>query len=326
MKRNFISALALISTSLGPVLVTPAWAASVTPTINQAADSSPVTESDMQAYCNVNYVTNSSLERSSVTGASVDADASTPTGQTQNINARADTTSSFVYAQFLYAANPLTRTGGSVNMWGQSVFGQKIWDNTLYDVQTRFEHNVRYNWTCQVDHWQKVGSHTTPGTPPDGYYTNPGTEPSQGGGSCQGINPSNPHWGEDIGACIWHQTAPGTEGSTVDDYDWVSFGDFAATEVTHGQINDGYYTTDTDVQQLGHVSGVNYTETGTFAPPGVRTLACINPGKKGGTWTVKNGYTGGNCNTTYFNTATTAYGFTFDTVNGVLPSASLPAL
>ena len=65
---------------------------------------------------------------------------------------------------------------------------------------------------------------------------------------------------------------------------------------------------------------MNYTVTGNFRPDGVRALACINPGKKGGTWTPKNGYTGSNCNTTYFTSAITAYGTTFDPVT----SASLP--
>lgn len=325
MKTTYVVTAALLSTILTP---TAALAAPVLPSVNQNADSAPVTATDMQSYCDGQYVTDSSKQRTNVTGDSAVADSSTPTGDTQNINYRPDTTSSYVLSQFLRPGDPLSRRGGSVNMWGNSLFGQKTWDNTLYDTQTRYEHYVRYNWTCHVDHWQVVGSHpeTTPGTPPQGYYTNPGTIPSNGQGSCQGVGPDNPHWGTSFGACVWHQTAPGTPETTVmvDDYDWASFGDFAAAEVTHGPISDGYYTTETDIQQSGHVDSVNYTETGEFLAEGVYTLACINPGKKGGTWTPKNGYTGGNCNTVYFNAAPTSFGTTFDTINGVLPSASLP--
>lgn len=405
---RYAAIAALLSTSM---FTTPALSAPVTPEFTQASDVSPVLESDMAAYCSAqrpDTLFDAIHDRFTVDADTPAAGDSTVTGDTHNIGFRPDTTSSFVYAQFLRADDPLTRTGGSVNMWGQSVFGQKIWDNTLYDVETRFEHTVTYAWACNYENYQVVDHEwewdnpdnldlsgcTQPAFPTAGtctvtveseephslgLITVPGLNGGGGsggaasGGSTGGSNPhdvdgadlgdgdsgcglsstgtnTDPHPGSSDQTCpdqggggstdncgVSGTGSPGNPDCNKDNEpetvevtghwnaisDWVANGS-ASTSVTH-TIDDGYYTTETDLQQPGHVEGVNYTETGQYTPAGVRSLACINPGKKGGTWTPKNNYSGVNCNTTYFNSAVTAYGTTFDTITGVLPSASLPA-
>lgn len=256
-------------------------------------------------------------------------------------------------------------------MWGQTVFSQKIWDNTLYDVEADFMHTVTFHWTCDVD--ESVNQPVWVEDPPSGNAcgnsngNNNGGNLQEGGngegnngcgngnggptgtgtgggagtggsgnnGNNNGGNLQTGGNGEGNNGCGNGNGGPtgtnencggnaGPTGHYEDHWVWVDSNEFPE-ELAGDNVDEGYSTIQSNVQQLGHVDGVNYTETGEFKPAGVRTLACINPGKKGGTWTKKNGYTGVNCNTTYFNTAVTAYGTTFDTITGTLPSASLPA-
>lgn len=308
MKTKILAAMALISTSFTPVSMMTTAAHAINPTT-----------ADMQLVCDGLYVNSHedpSKWRTTVTNADFENGPSTQVeGSERNINYRPDVTSSFVYANFLRAEDPLTRTGGSVNMWGQSVFGSKIWDNTLYDVEADFYHTVTFTWTCHV---QELVT-TTTGNPGQGSG-NPGL------GDCIG-NPSDGEIdGEGPGQGASHaneNSACGT-GSTTET--WTDRGDYSDNSAQGDDIAEAPQIIETALQQLGHVDGVNYTESGTYRPEGVRTLACINPGKKGGSWTPKNNYAGSNCNTTYFNTAMTAYGYDFGGGTGVLPSASLPSL
>jgi hypothetical protein len=315
MKTKILAAMALISTSFTPLaMMTPAHATNPT-------------AADELAVCNALYVDNQtdpSKWRATVTNEVVTDGASTQVeGSERNINYRPDTTSTFVYAGFLYATDPLTRTGGSVNMWGQSVFSQKIWDNTLFDIEADFTHTVTYSWTCHVEEYVTTTTGGGEGGGSGDNGNNNGNNEQNGGngngnngcgngdgGPNPDGNPNNP---------------PGCNGGTTTS-EWTFRADYSDNSQAGDDVDEGYSTIATDQQQAGHVDSVNYTETGLYTPPGVRTLACINPGKKGGTWTKKNGYTGANCTTTYFNTATTAYGTTFDTITGTLPSASLPSL
>jgi hypothetical protein len=256
MKTKLLAAIMLISTSFAPI------------SIMAPAHADPVLPGDELARCNGNYVWNQvdpTSWRATVFGEyRVDGPSTQVLGSERNVNYRPDTGSTFIYSG-LRAADPLTRTGGSVNMWGQTAFSQKTWDNTLYDSEARFEHTVIVYWSCHIEEYVATTSEWTFRF--DGNYFMQGSEDN---------------------------------------------------------VDEGYSSIATDQQQAGHVQGVNYTETGTFSPNGVRTLACVNPGKKGGTWTRMNNYTGASCVTTYFNTAQTAYGYTFDTVGGTLPSTSLP--
>lgn len=404
MFRKLSSAVAMASTALGQVFVaSAAFAAPVTPTVTQAADTSPVTQTEMEDFCRAQQPT--TLFDGSHNRFSVDADPpqtaqSEATGDTRNVNYEADSgpNSSFVYANFIgvSATHPLTRTGGSVNMWGQSTFRDKIWDNTLYDIQTRFQHTVGYSWTCNYQEYQIVDHDwewddadvpaecTVAAYPADNTCTvtetiNVPNAPSGGGGgnnnngggnNNNGGGSTNNHGqggandgtsggsggGNDVNGS---DTGPGSDGdsgcggsggtntdatagnsghsctrtetvTTVYHGRWVNVWDWVDVGTANGSashtIDDGYFDTAVDEFLAGHVTGVNYLAAGgPWYPTGVRSLACINPGRKGGTWTPKNSYTGPNCNTAYFTTAYTAYGFTFDTILGTLPSASLPA-
>ena len=282
------------------------------------ADPSPP---DMQQICNDLYVNTQSdpskWQAEVINASSVDSESTAVPGTEQNINFRPDTSSTFVYAGFVKADDPLTRTGGSVNMWGQSVFSQKIWDNTLYDVQMDFTHTVTFYWTCHVSEYVTTVTHVGGGGDNPNGNNNGGNLQDEHGN----LN-GNQGCGNGNGGPVDPSQCGGHDVTTSE---WVFRQDYPQQQ-DGGTVDDGYQTTATDQQLAGHVEGVNYTEYGDYRPAGVRSLACINPGKKGGTWTKKNNYTGVNCNTTYFNSATTAYGTTFDTITGTLPSASLPSL
>jgi len=211
------------------------------------------------------------------------------------------------------------RHGGSVNLFALSGYPGITYAGSFVDQNwQRFETDT-YHFSCQAQHWEIVGYHTenVPGTPVQGYYTNPGTNPSGGQGSCQGLNPDNPHWGTSFGACEWHETAPAVPPSTVQvpDYGWVNSG--AASEQT---LTNGPYYVDTVVYATHVSQSVPVTETNNapyYAGDGV---VCINPGKKGGTWTAKAGWTHPEqCTTAYFNTAPYISGA------NVFSSNSLPA-
>lgn len=196
------------------------------------------------------------------------------------------------------------RHGGSVNLFATIGYPGITYAGSFVDQNADRTETDTYHFSCQLQAWQIVGSHTvpTPAVPPEGYYTNNGTNPSGGEGSCQGLSPANPHWGEDIGNCTWHETAPGQPAGTetVDDYGWVNSG--AAVPET---LTDGPYFYDNTVYAT-HVSEPTVPVTETDAAPYFAgdVVVCINPGKKGGTWTGQNGWTDmTKCTTTYFNSA-----------------------
>ena len=362
MKRSLIAATALLSTSFTPILMTPAWASAPSAASDPSAP-------DEQAICDANYVNNqadpSVWQASVINATSTATDPAPVPGTEENVNYAPDTGSTFSYAGFTNTTNPLTRTGGSPNMWGQMVFNDKVWDNSLYDVQMGFNHDVTYNWTCHVS--QYVNHPTFVPDPPAPPSNNGGicTNNGNGGGNSQNnnnnqqnggngggnngcgngnggsdtdtdTNTSNGNGGGDNGCgaggegtqddvtagnsnhvCDEH----GNPGHYVDHFTWDFSSDNPET-VTNTGIDDGTGITQSGVQQLGHVAGVVYDVFGTYTPSGFRLLSCISPGKKGGAWTAKSYYTGGQCNTTTFNAALTTYGTTFDAP----PTASLPAL
>lgn len=315
MKRALLAATALVTTSFAPI-----------PMITTAAHAANPTLADAQTVCNDLYVNNQadpSLWKAEVTDFhSEDGPTTQVDGSERNINYRADTGGTFAYAGFVRADNPLSRTGGSPNMWGQAVFSQKIYDNTLYDVEADFMHTVTYSWTCHVS--QLVT--TTVGG---------GNGGDNGGGSGNngqnnGLNEQNGGNGNGNNGCGNGNGGPNPDGNpnsppgcngghTVTNWEFVA--DYTDNTAQGDDVDEGYSTIATDQQLAGHVDGVNYTEYGNYTPDGIRALACISPGKKGGSWTAKNNYTGGQCSTATFNAAPTLYGTTFDTP----PTASLPA-
>jgi len=314
MKSIRLAAIAaLVTTSFTPISLTTAPAAAAVPT-----------SADMEAVCAA-YDSDGAGTDYQVITTEGSVDLGTPTGDSSTIANDESTrvadhsTTSSPWGTLTYYGNA-GRHGGSVNLFATAGFPGITYAGSLVDQTIQRFQTDTYNFTCQVQHWEVVGSHeeVVPGTPAQGYYTNNGTAPSNSQGSCQGLSPANPHWGTDIGNCIWTETAPGTPESTVEvpDYGYVNSGDAIAKTLT-----DGPNYVDTVLYASAVSQAVPVTETNNapyFAGDGV---VCINPGKKGGTWTPKAGWTHPEqCNTTYFNTAPYISGA------NVFSSNSLPPL
>ena len=172
MKRALLASVGMLATTFAPLplIVAPAQAAN--PTL-----------ADAQQVCNdlyVNTQADPSKWRAEVVDFHSESGPSTQVaGSERNINYRPDTGSTFAYAGFTDTRAPLSRTGGSPNMWGLMNFSQKIWDNTLYDTEADFTHTVTYYWTCHVE--QSVNHpEWVEGTPGNG-----GQCPETGNGNIQ---------------------------------------------------------------------------------------------------------------------------------------------
>ncbi|MFM5917018.1 MAG: hypothetical protein ACKOOL_05730 [Novosphingobium sp.] len=196
------------------------------------------------------------------------------------------------------------RVGGSVNMFGTQGAKYKNWSNSEYDYTNKLSTTTHIAYSCIITKKTEtfVPGVDEPGSP---YYVN---TIENGNGDCKGINPSNPHWGQDIGACKW--TGTGSDPVHIPD-SWlpgptedVATYDHSVDQIT---ISDG----------SGHeTNGGPYQET---APAGTlfnaaQVVVCISPKKLPGIWTNQNGYTGSKCNTTYFNSA--PWGAGTNTSNG----------
>ena len=312
MKASYIAALALLSTSFTPISLMTAPASAAAPSTG-----------DMEAVCAALDSDGAGTDYQVVTTPG-SVDTGTPTGDSSTIvndestRVADHTTSTSPWGTIQYFGNA-GRHGGSVNLFALSGYPGITYAGSLVDQNwDRFQTDT-YNFSCQLQHWEVVGSHTetVPGTPAEGYYTNNGTNPSNNEGSCQGLSPANPHWGTDIGNCTWHETAPAVPESTVEvpDYGWVNSG-----EASSHSLTDGPYYVDTVLYASAVSQAVPVTETNNapyYAGDGV---VCINPGKKGGTWTAKAGWNKPEqCNTAYFNTAPYISGA------NVFSSNSLPA-
>ncbi|MEO6224811.1 MAG: hypothetical protein ABIO80_03020 [Sphingomicrobium sp.] len=317
MKTKLIAAVALLSTSFTPISVMTTAAQATNPTIT-----------DAQAYCDATYVATQadpSVWRATVVNfTSTDGATTQVDGSARDINYRADLGSTFGYAGFTGAANPLSRTGGSPNMWGQATFSQKVYDNTLFDTEADFTHTVTYSWTCHVEEYVTTTTHVGGGNGGDngggsGNNGNNNGQNQQDGGNGNGNNGCGNGNGGPNGT---NEHANCGGGHDVTTSEWTNAMDYSDGTAAGDDVDEGYSTIATGVQQAGHVAGVNYTVYGSYSPAGIRALACISPGKKGGAWTAKNSYTGGLCSTATFNAAPTLAGTTFDSP----PTNSLPAL
>ncbi|MGE5562176.1 MAG: hypothetical protein ACM3ZV_02585 [Bacillota bacterium] len=306
--RALLSATALVGASFTSIS-TPAFA---TPTA-QADAAAP----DEQQICDdlyVNTQADPTVWRATVINdTAVATDPAPEQGTEENVNFRPDDSAgaSFSYAGFTNTTNPLYRIGGSPNMWGQMVFNDKVWDNTLYDVQMQFNHTVTYNFTCHVE--ENVTTTTHVGGNPN---PSPGHDPKENEG-CAGDNGgsnNDPTAGNSDHVC-------GDGGHDVTTTTWTFRADYPQDPIVN-TVEDGPDITQSGLQQAGHVEGVNYDNFGTYTPYGYILLSCISPNKKGASWTAKSYYTGGQCSTTTFNSATTILGHQFDSP----PTNSVPGL
>ena len=311
MKIKLLAATALLTTSFTPIAVmTPAAAA--VPSLADMQNVCAAYDLDGSGTAYQVITTAGSVDNGEPTGdeSTIKDIESTRHGDPSSLQTPAGTRS------FYSAAG---RHGGSVNLFATVGWSAKLYAGSLVDQSIdRFETDT-YNFNCQAQHWEVVGSHeeVVPGTPAQGYYTNNGTNPSGGQGSCQGLSPANPHWGQDLGNCTWHETAPGTEETsvTVDDYGWAN------TDSHDESLVNGPYYVDTVTHATNVPEAVSYTETTSAPYFQGDVVVCNNPGSKGGTWRVQNGWTNtAQCTTSYFLTAPYISGA------NVFSSNSLPPL
>ncbi|MES2120567.1 MAG: hypothetical protein V4513_08340 [Pseudomonadota bacterium] len=309
---RYAAIAALLTTSFTPISLITAPAAAAVPTLT-----------DMQTVC-ASYDTDGAGTNIRVLTTAGNTDLGTPTGDESTI-ANIETTRKGNPSSLQTPAGTRSfysapgRHGGSVNLFATVGWSAKLYAGSLVDQSIQRFQTDTYNFTCDVEEWQVVGNHevVVPGTPAQGYYTNSGTAPSNGGGSCQGLSPSNPHWGTDIGNCEWHQTAAGTEATStfVDDYGYVNIASNAETLV------NGPYYVDTVTYATDVPQAVSFLETTSAPYFQGDVVVCNNPGSKGGTWRAQNGWTDmTKCTTAYFNTASWISGA------NVFSSNSLPTL
>lgn len=268
-----------------------------------AAHAAVPTMSDMQNVCAAYDLDEAGTEYQVVTtagGISYGTPEVDPGEPTQNVNSHPDLTAIPTPVGNWSFIGPVGRIGQSPNLFSAIEYTTAAYPE-LVDVQHFYHRIDTYNFSCQLQHWEVVDTVTVPGTPPEGYYTNNGTAPSNGQGSCQGINNQNPNWGEDIGNCIWTQTAPGTEGGTQDVMGWADSGT-ATPESLPNDVRSGTglgYITDEFNQPTGSTLNVpGHYPAGTVA-------VCNSPSSSGpkgapGSWKNQNGYAG-TCSTTVFN-------------------------
>lgn len=184
------------------------------------------------------------------------------------------------------------RNGGSVNMFGiqQSVGGH--YSASQYDFTGTFKSTYSHAFSCDISVEVYHAPVLIPGHPVEGYYTNNGTHPSGGEGSCQGLSPANPHWGEDIGNCVWTETGPAVPDSyTQESWDPAAF-----------VVNEAGVAVDQDQEDelLAHEDAGEGFDTSETLVIG-QVVVCISPKKLPGTWTKQNGYTGAKCTTEWYN-------------------------
>lgn len=284
--RAFLAAAAAVSTALTPILTTPAWA---DVTIGTATIEDPIpagiTDVAAQAVCTQKAAAHvggntwtGTLEAGSIEG-------SITSGPTANGDRVVDETSvapgdgAVQIAETVQVATDPFRIGGSVNMFGMAHVVAAHWDFSQYDFTQPFTWQSTYNFTCNM-------SEAVP-TPALGVHN--WTGPEQAGDpaieACEGDK--NPHVYDDRGAnCEWVQTTPaGTEDDDRPD-EYGSIGPVNESGVLNGHENHGASIP---------------VDPNAVDVADVQVVVCISPGKKGGTWTRKNGYTGDKCTTSWYN-------------------------
>lgn len=270
-----------------------AWADTIPQPMPQAADGN--TLSQMEAQCDALAMGYDNGNGDRWSGAVVLGAATLIAGPTEIDGTRVIDESTiqhagdYVPATLEIRGDPF-RVGGSVNMFGDQWSTAGYWTDSTYFYDADFNSTFRFDFQCEIS--QEV-YHPEVHTPVQGHYVNNGTNPSGGQGSCAGLSPANPHWGQDIGNCTFIKT-----GDAVDqDEYWdppVVVATLAGTPVDQEQ---------TDNLRAFEDHGGPVQVTGEFKIG--KVVICISPSgptKKGnpGEWRQQNGYTGDKCTTDWF--------------------------
>jgi hypothetical protein len=299
--RALFATAALLSSS---IISSPAWADTIpTPT---AAGPDSTTLDAMQTQCDALAAAHDTGNGDIWSAQVVQGAATLVAGPTEVEGTRVVDeesivgTGTFVPSTLEIRSGPF-RIGGSVNMFGDQWATAGYYPDSTYNYTADFTSTFSYAFSCDIyDAVYHAAVHHD-ATPPEGYYTNNGTHPSEGEGSCQGLSPANPNWGHDLGNCIWTQTAPGQPA-----YDDPAYNDEAVFVVNEAGTPINQDQTDNLSAFEDHGGPVQVT--GEYHVGQV--VICISPGSKGGSWRTQNGYGGGSltgpaagCNTPYFKVA-----------------------
>lgn len=279
-----LSTIAIGSLSISPIMTTAAYATTTEVPVADGANAN--TLATMQTQCSALALAHGT----NWSAVAVEGDATLNSGPTELPPRTIDPlsvvgTGAFTWGGIAIVGDPF-RNGGSVNMFGNQRATEQNFASSEYDYTADFSSTFAYASTCDMT--ETIHHDAVPGRPAEGFYVNNGTNPSGGGGSCAGLSPANPHWGTDIGNCIWNETAPAVD--PVDAYDEVNY----STEFGAPVLQD-----QTDNFQGHEVNGGPVTLAGDLFVG--NPVVCISPKKLPGIWTKQNGYTGDKCTTVWFN-------------------------
>lgn len=201
-------------------------------------------------------------------------------------------TGPFTWGGITIVGDPF-RNGGSVNMFGNQRATEQNFASSTYDYTADFTSIFSYASSCDLTETIHHPAVHIPGTPVQGFYTNSGTNPSGGGGSCQGLSPANPNWGNDLGNCVFTKTGDGTDPVDIDAYDEFNYDTANGAPVPQEQTDNfpGHEANGGPVTLVGDLFVGN-------------PVVCISPKKLPGVWANHNGYTGNKCTTAWFNDPT----------------------
>lgn len=306
--KKYIALAAACATALTPVLSVPSFAAGVPAAASGAttATAQGVCDADVGALLPAGDWTTHLAFGSSPT-ATDPVEVGGTRAETPGTRAPDLTSAVLSFSDVTAAgATQLTRNGQSPNIFAKDAIARTVtYANSSYQFTAQYTTTTTFSYTCEMT--QKVAHTVTipgvPAGPVEGYYTNPG------GGDCHGIDNTNPHWGQTIGACEFHKTGDGTPAippstSTTYTYDRQPSSDTSHT-ISQNDTASGNGT---------ELNGGAYTFNNQSLK--VAAVVCNSPTKNPGTWRAQNGYLGlgGACSTATFTSLGTA----------TIPSNSLP--
>lgn len=264
IKTAAIAAL-LTSTMVAPPLITPALAAAPS-------------QADMEAVC-AQYAGSGLLVETVSTGTSA-GDEAWDTSSIQEVagSRTFDPTSDFTPAGVLTLTGPIGRIGQSPNLFQAGEYSQAQYSRSLIDQEAQKFESTDYNFDCNVYTavWDNPGNGNCVGDPSDDVI--------------DGTGPGSWHPDNDHNACVLITTLQNTYHESINDV--------GTTHVNGGEYF--LYAEDVVINEPFLVGDGPYP-AGAF-------VVCISPARTGprgapGTWSPQNGYSGTNCNTTYFNSA-----------------------
>jgi hypothetical protein len=306
---KIVATLFACSTSLTPLIATPVF----------AVTASPSTSSSMASVCAMDLGANAAVVLHDGTPSfttEVDVTSTLEGTPTEVPGTRVESpgsrfgTGTVTYSGTSIVGDPF-RTGGSVNLFGDQVATQKNWSNSEYDFNADFATVTTYAYSCIVTQQTETYHPAVPPTPIQGYYVNCDFGNGQGNdnsgvcedgsqpqGSCAAHNAqgsSFPRWGTDTEQCKFIKTADATLGS---DAYWELDTPTARPDLTTLHTIDETNT----ASAMGHeVNGGPFTQIGNWLAG--KVVVCNSPTRLPGVWRAQNGYSGAKCTTAYFNIA-----------------------